>query len=95
MERPAAIALLYRYVQGGDALTGHCLAPGAILKAVAGFLWEGTARWEEIGILQDIDFELVVQQNGVTGALVLKTTGLPDNIRDTVQRHNLFLHLSL
>jgi len=56
MERQATIALLRRYVHG-DALIKHCLATGAVMKAVAGFFPQDPARWEEIGILHDIDFE--------------------------------------
>jgi putative nucleotidyltransferase with HDIG domain len=94
MERPATIALLHQYIHG-DALVKHCLATGAIMKAVAGFLSEDPARWEEIGILHDIDFEYVkgdMAQHGVTGARLLKTIGIPDDICKTVQNHNHFLH---
>ena len=58
MERPAAIALLHQHVYG-DALIKHCLATGAVMKAVAGFFSQDPVRWEEIGILHDIDFEYV------------------------------------
>jgi len=94
MERPATIALLQQYVHG-DALLKHCLATGAIMKAVAGFLSEDPARWEEIGILHDIDFESVkgdMQQHGIMGAYLLKTAGIPDDIGEIVRRHNHFLH---
>jgi predicted hydrolase (HD superfamily) len=33
-----------------------------------------------------------MQQHGVAAARMLKTTGLPDDICDIVQRHNLFLY---
>ncbi|MDD1682622.1 MAG: HDIG domain-containing protein [Methanoregula sp.] len=94
MERPATIALLRQYVHG-DALLKHCLATGAIMKAVGGFLSEDPARWEEIGILHDIDFESVkgdMQQHGIVGARLLKSAGVPDDIGDIVTRHNHFLH---
>lgn len=94
MERPATIALLHRFVHG-DALIKHGLATGAVMKAVAGFLLEDPARSEKIGILHDIDFEYVkgdMQQHRVTGALMLKTTGLPEEICNIVRRHNHFLY---
>jgi putative nucleotidyltransferase with HDIG domain len=94
MERPETIALLHQYVHG-DALLKHCLATGAIMKAVAGFLSEDPARWEEIGILHDIDFESVkgdMQQHGVMGARLLKNAGVTDDIGEIVKRHNHFLH---
>jgi len=65
------------------------------MKAVAGFLSEDPARWEEIGILHDIDFECVkgdMQQHGVVGARLLKKAGIPDDICEIVRCHNHFLH---
>lgn len=94
MERSAAIALLHQYVRG-DALIKHCLATGAIMKSVAGFFSEAPTRWEEIGILHDIDFECVkgdMQQHGTVGAQLLKTAGVPNDIGEIVWRHNHFLH---
>jgi len=94
MERSAAVALLHRYVQG-DGLTRHCLATGAIMKSVAGFFSQDPARWEEIGILHDIDFEYVkedMQQHGTVGAQLLKSAGVPGDMGEIVRRHNHFLH---
>ena len=94
MERPATIALLHQYVQG-DAFVKHCLAMGAIMKAVAGYFSEDPTRWEEIGILHDIDFEYVkgdMQQYGVMGEQLLETAGISDDIGEIIRRHNHFLH---
>jgi putative nucleotidyltransferase with HDIG domain len=94
MERPESVALLCQYVHG-DGLIKHCLATGAIMKAAAGFFSEDPARWEEIGILHDIDFEYVkedMQQHGVEGARLLRTAGIPDDICEIIQRHNHFLY---
>lgn len=94
MERSAAVALLHQYVQG-DGLTKHCLATGAIMKSVAGFFSQDPARWEEIGILHDIDFEYVkedMQQHGIVGAQLLKSAGVPGDMGEIVRRHNHFLH---
>jgi len=94
MERQATIALLRQYVHG-DALIRHCLATGAIMRAVAGFFSQDPARWEVIGILHDIDFECVkgdMQKHGIMGAKLLKTAGLPDDIREVVKRHNHVLY---
>jgi hypothetical protein len=33
-----------------------------------------------------------MKQHGVTGAKLLKTAGIPDDIRDVVERHNHFLY---
>jgi putative nucleotidyltransferase with HDIG domain len=94
MDRQTAIALLHQYVHG-DALIKHCLATGAIMKAVAVFFSQDPDRWEEIGILHDIDFEYVkedMQQHGAVGAQLLKTAGIPDDISEIIKRHNHFLH---
>ncbi|MFA5267530.1 MAG: HD domain-containing protein [Methanoregula sp.] len=94
MERPESIALLRQFVHG-DGLIKHCLATGAIMKAAAGFFSEDPTRWEEIGILHDIDFEYVngdMRRHGVEGASLLKTAGILDDICEIIQRHNHFLY---
>ncbi|HOP67095.1 MAG TPA: HDIG domain-containing protein [Methanoregulaceae archaeon] len=50
--------LLEQYVSG-ESLIRHCLACGAIMKKAAGTLGEDEERFETIGILHDIDFEVV------------------------------------
>lgn len=93
MERRESIALLRRYVHG-EPLIRHCIATGAIMKATAGTLSGDPDRWEEIGILHDIDFECVkedMHQHGITGAKLLRTAGVPEDICDTVRRHNHIL----
>jgi putative nucleotidyltransferase with HDIG domain len=94
MERSAAVALLHQYVNG-DGLTKHCLATGAIMKSVARFFSQDLYRWEEIGILHDIDFEFVkedMQQHGTVGAQLLKNAGVPDQTCEIVRKHNHFLY---
>jgi len=94
MERSAAIALLHQYVHE-DGLIRHCLATGAIMKSVAVFFSQDPARWEEIGLLHDIDFEYVkedMQQHGTVGAQLLKTAGVPEDTGEIIRRHNHFLH---
>jgi putative nucleotidyltransferase with HDIG domain len=94
MERSGSVKLLRLYVHG-DNLIKHCLATGTIMKAVAGFFKENPARWEEIGILHDIDFEQVkedMQQHGIVGARLLNAAGIPDDIGEIIRRHNHFLY---
>jgi putative nucleotidyltransferase with HDIG domain len=94
MERSGSITLLRKYLHR-DPLINHCLATGAIMKAVAGFFYQDPASWEEIGILHDIDFECVkgdMAQHGVMGAELLKTAGIPDDTCAIIKRHNHFLH---
>jgi uncharacterized protein len=90
MERSAAIALLSRYVRE-PGLTKHCLATGAVMKALAGHLGGDPARWETIGILHDVDFELIggdMEQHGIKGERILLGEGIDPVIAAVVKRHN-------
>lgn len=94
MDRRESITLLKQYV-AGDALVKHCIATGAIMGSVAGFLSEDPPRWEEIGILHDIDFEFVngdMQQHGIAGARLLVAAGVPGETAEIIRRHNHILH---
>ena len=93
MERSAAIALLSVYVHE-DGLKKHCLATGAVMKALAARLGEDADLWETIGILHDIDFELIhgdMQQHGTRGAEILREHGIDPDLFRIVQRHNHLL----
>jgi uncharacterized domain HDIG len=90
MERPAAIALLSRYVRE-PGLTRHCLATGAVMKALAGRLGGNPEEWETIGILHDIDFELIggdMERHGVKGEEILLAEGIDPALAAVVKRHN-------
>jgi len=90
MERLAAIALLHQYVHN-DGLVKHCLATGAIMKALAKRLGENPELWETIGILHDIDFELIggdMQVHGAKGAEILLSHGIDNEVTGIVRRHN-------
>ena len=94
MERAAAIDLLRRYVHD-EHLLRHCIATGAVMKSLATALNEDALRWELIGILHDIDFELVkgdMQQHGVRGAGLLAEQGFDPDFVLVVRNHNHFLH---
>lgn len=96
MDRSAAIALLNQYVHD-EHLLKHCLATGAVMKALAAHLGEDESRWEMMGILHDIDFTLVrgdMQQHGSRGAELLLQQGFDADFAQIVQRHNHFLHNS-
>jgi len=94
MDRAAAIALLKQYVND-EHLQKHCLATGAVMKALAAHLGEDDARWEQIGILHDIDFQVIngdMQQHGVRGKDLLLQHGFDPDFSEIVLRHNHFLH---
>ncbi len=94
MERTEAVALLARHVRDKN-LTRHCLATGAVMKRAAEFLSEDAGAWETIGILHDIDFELIggdMGRHGTEGAAILIREGIDGETAGIVQRHNHFLH---
>ena len=94
MDRSAAIALLKEYVTD-EHLLKHCLATGAVMKSVAAYLGEDATRWELIGILHDIDFQIIngdMQQHGVRGKDLLVQHGFDLDFAEIVLRHNHFLH---
>jgi len=93
MERSAALVLLDQYVHD-PALKKHCLATGAIMKALALHLRENAPYWEIIGILHDIDFELVhgdMQTHGVKGVEILTAAGADPDMARVIRCHNHFL----
>jgi len=56
MDRDAAIGLVKEHVKKENNLK-HMVAVGAVMRSMAARLGEDQARWENIGILHDIDFE--------------------------------------
>ena len=90
MDRDSALNLLKQYIKN-DKLIKHCIAVGAIMKELAKELGEDENKWEIIGILHDIDYEMVegdMSKHGVLGAEILKKHGIDDEICEIVKRHN-------
>jgi putative nucleotidyltransferase with HDIG domain len=93
MDRKEAIHLLRRYIHDTN-LVKHCLATGAVMKATAVRLGEPAFAWEEIGILHDIDFELVegdMQRHGVEAERILLANGIGLDYAEIIRRHNHLL----
>ncbi|MDT8358217.1 MAG: HDIG domain-containing protein [Methanomicrobiaceae archaeon] len=90
MDREDALALLREYVSG-EALTAHCVATGAIMERVGAYLGEDAGTWELIGILHDIDYELVegdMTTHGAKGGQILQEREMDDAVAGVVERHN-------
>lgn len=90
MDRDLALNILRQYVKN-EKLIRHCIAVGAIMRELAKELGEDENRWEIIGILHDIDYEIVegdMNKHGIVGAEILKKHGLDDEICEIVKRHN-------
>ncbi len=90
MQREEACALLFSCVQK-ESLRSHCLATAAIMKALAGRMGKDPERWELIGILHDIDYEIVggdMNRHGDEGARMLLAQGVDEDIALAVRHHN-------
>lgn len=93
MEREEAIDLLQRYVTSQSHIV-HSHATAAIMKKVAGYLGEDADTWEIIGLLHDIDYDLVggkMDRHGIEGHRILIENGVPEDIAEIVRRHNHIL----
>ncbi|WP_243668412.1 HD domain-containing protein [Methanoculleus chikugoensis] len=95
MERDGgALALLRRYVTSPSHII-HSHATAAIMRKVAEQLGEDAATWEVIGLLHDIDYDVVgggdMERHGVEGYRILVENGVPEEIADVVRRHNHML----
>ncbi|MFO7966046.1 MAG: HDIG domain-containing protein [Archaeoglobaceae archaeon] len=90
MERNEALNLLNQYVKN-DNLIKHCIATAAVMKKVAEELGEDAHKWELIGILHDIDYEVVgedMSKHGIKGAEILQENGVDEDIAEVVKTHN-------
>lgn len=108
MERDEALALLRRYVASPSHIAQvapavlklrpfgptHSHATAAIMRKVAEHLGEDAGTWEVIGLLHDIDYDLVdgdMERHGVEGYRILIENGVPEEIAEIVRRHNHML----
>jgi putative nucleotidyltransferase with HDIG domain len=90
MDRSEALELLKKYVKN-ENLVKHCIATAAIMKKTAEELNEDAKKWELIGILHDIDYEVVegnMDEHGIKGGEILKENGVDDEIIEVVRTHN-------
>lgn len=93
MDRSEALELLKKYVKS-ENLVKHCIATAAIMKRTAEELKEDVKKWELIGILHDIDYDIVegnMDEHGLRGAEILKKNGVDDEIIEVVRTHNHML----
>ncbi len=90
MEREEALRLLKEYIKN-ENLVKHCIATAAIMKEIARVIGEDEKKWEIVGLLHDIDYEVVegdMSKHGIVGAEILKQKGLDDEICEVVKTHN-------
>ena len=81
--------MLKKYVKD-DKLIKHCIAVSAVMRGIARELGEDEKLWAKIGLLHDIDYEIVgedMEKHGEVGAEILEKEGYGD-IAGIVRRHN-------
>lgn len=64
------------------------------MRKVAEHLGEDADKWEIIGLLHDIDYDLVdgeMERHGIEGYRILIENGVPRDIAEIVRRHNHML----
>ena len=84
------LELLKKYVSD-EKLIKHCIATAAIMRELAEQLGENKELWYTIGILHDIDYEIVggdMNKHGIVGAEILEKEGIDSEIIEAVKRHN-------
>ncbi|MDO9540390.1 MAG: HDIG domain-containing protein [Methanocalculus sp.] len=84
------LTLLNEYVRS-ETLIEHCVATGAIMRSIAPHLSGDPDLWEVIGILHDIDYEVVegdMERHGVDGEQILLKMGVSIEIAEAVRKHN-------
>ncbi|MCE5339039.1 MAG: HD domain-containing protein [Methanomicrobiaceae archaeon] len=93
MERDEALALLRRYVASPSHIA-HSHATAGIMRKVAEHLGEDADTWEVIGLLHDIDYDVIggdMDRHGIEGHRILIENDVPEEIADVVRRHNHML----
>ncbi|MBE8539706.1 HD domain-containing protein [Geoglobus acetivorans] len=83
------LEVLRKYVSD-EKLVKHCLAVSAVMRGIARELGEDENMWARIGLLHDIDYEIVgedMDRHGEVGAEILEREGYGD-IAEIVKRHN-------
>ncbi len=89
LSRDEAIELVKKYVKN-DKLVKHMIAVGAIMRALARRLGEDERLWELVGLLHDIDYEMVggdMGRHGIVSAEILSGK-LPEEALRAIQAHN-------
>jgi len=87
--REEAIRLIKKYVKNPN-LIKHMIAVSAIMRSIAEHLEEDVALWEAVGLLHDIDYEMIgdnFDEHGLISAKLLLNI-LPDTALHAIKAHN-------
>lgn len=70
-----------------EKLLRHAISVGACMRYFAEKLGEDVEKWEAIGILHDIDFELYPEQHCIKCVEILETEGFNQDWIHSIQSH--------
>jgi len=89
VEREEALELLKRYLRS-DRMVKHCIAVGAVMEALARRLGEDEELWSLIGLLHDVDYEVVNRDPSRHGlkAMEILRGYLPEEAIEAIAAHN-------
>ncbi len=90
MTREEALNLLKQYLKD-ERMVKHCLAVEAIMRALARRLGEDEELWGLVGLLHDIDYEVVgkdLSKHGLVGANEVLKGKLPQHALEAIAGHN-------
>ncbi|MET1128704.1 MAG: HD domain-containing protein [Thermoproteota archaeon] len=89
ISREEALELLKRHLKS-DRMVKHCIAVEAIMRALARRLGEDEELWGLVGLLHDIDYELVGRdpsRHGLEAVRILEDL-LPRHALEAIASHN-------
>ncbi len=92
MKREEALSLVRKYVKNENSIK-HMLAVEAVMKSLAQKFEEDEKEWGLVGILHDIDMEIVdykknPKEHGQKGAEILEKNNITQKIIDGTLAHN-------
>lgn len=86
MEFNEAFDVLKKYVKQ-ESLQKHCLAVAATMKHFAKLNNEDEFRWQTIGLLHDIDYELYPEEHCIKCKEILEKENFDKEFIESVQSH--------
>lgn len=89
LSRDEALSLLRRYV-ANDKNIKHCIAVEAVMRSLARRLDEDVELWGLVGLLHDVDYELVgkdLSKHGLLSLEILRDV-LPQEALEAIASHN-------
>lgn len=90
IDRNQALELLCKYLKS-ERLRNHCLATEAIMKKVALHLGEDEKRWGLLGLLHDLDLDIVnndMNRHTLETARILSEAGFDEEFVEIIKSHN-------